>query len=158
MATKTTEAQESGRNHKTTTKVRSDGAGGEYCAEGTDREMEESATEEEYETAGGAVGIIETWTAMAQGSQGSGVGPLTGGTAAVRGNTWVVTFASAYETGMGGRHGARPREMEMVSRRQENLASESSGVRDREGVRKASRVAGNPGGDRQGVGGGVESL
>ena len=92
----------------------------------------------------------------AQESKGSGAGPLPGGTAAGRGNTWVVTYKAADEAGAGGRHRERPGERERVSGRQENSAGESSEVGNRERGREASGVAENSGGDREGVGGGVE--
>ena len=70
----------------------------------------------------------------------------------------MVTSVAADEAGVGGRHGARSRVRESVSCQQENPAGKSSGVEGREGVHEASRVAENPGGDRQGVGGGVKPL
>ena len=55
----------------------------------------------------------------------------------------------------GGRHGAEKQERERVASRRENPYGKSSGVGDREGDPKASRVAEIPGGDRQGAVGGV---
>ena len=115
------------------------------------------AMEEEAETAWGAGEISKMWTAMARVPQGSGAGPLPGGTAAGKSNTREVTSAGADEAGEGVRHGARPGVRERVAGRWENLSGESSDVGDREGGHEASGVAENPEGDRQGVGGGVKS-
>ena len=125
---KMTAARDIRRRHDPTAQVSSDREGEEYCAEVTDRqesadesaewsgaETKKLATEEEAETAGGAGWVRVTRMKMARGSQGSGIGPLPGGTAANRGDTWVVTSAAADEVGVGGPHGARPGVREKVS-------------------------------------------
>ena len=85
-------------------------------------------------------------------------------------------FTAADETGAGGRHGARTTARERVAGQKKNPAGESYGVggrgevREAYGVttepsrvrgngrgREACRVAENPRGDRQGLGGGVKS-
>ena len=89
--------------------------------------------------------------------KGSGVGPLSGITAAGRGNTWVVTSEAADKAGAGGRHRAKPGESERVSGRWESPAGESSRVGGSEGGRKASGMEEKPREDCQGVGGRFES-
>ena len=128
----------------------------EKSAEWSGEETEGSATDEEDETAGAARGVSKTRTEMAQVSKGNGAGKLSGSLASDKGDTWVVTSEDVDETGSGGRHGAKPRERERVSVRQENLAGKSSGVGGSEGVYEASGVAENPRGDCQGVRGGVK--
>ena len=58
--------------------------------------------------------------------------------------------------GEGGHHGAENREKEGVAGRRDNPSGYPSGVGETEGGSKASIVDLNPGGGRQGVGGGVE--
>ena len=90
-------------------------------------------------------GVSKTRTATAQVSKGSGLGMLSGSVAVGGGNTSVVTSEATDKAGGGGRRRSRPGESEGVAVRQENPAG------------KSSVVAENPGGDRQGVGGVVES-
>ena len=92
------------------------------------------------------------------------------------GNTGDNTSAANNEAGAGGRHGARTAARERVAGRREQLAgesyevlgggegfkayrvlSETLGVRGDGGGREAYGVAENPGGNRQGVQGGVKS-
>ena len=113
-------------------------------------------SEGEADTTEGA-GEVETMpTPTAEGPEGSGaeIGPV--GAAASRGDTLDTTAVEADAEGEGGRHGEEKRERETVAGRRENPAGKSSGVGVREGTPEASRVAKTPGGDRQGVGGGVE--
>ena len=127
---RTMAARERGRSHEPKSQVSSNGAGGEYRAEVTDREesanesaewsgedTEDSAMEEEDVTLGGACGISKTRTATLQGTQGSKSGPIPGGTAAGGGNTWEVTSAATDKAVSGGRHGARPGVRERVAGR-----------------------------------------
>ena len=120
VATKTTEAWKSRRRNEPTTQVSSNGVGGGYRAEGTDREYSSdksakssgtdtggSVTEEDTETVGGGREVSNTRTATARGSQESGVGLLPGCIAAGRSDTWLVTSEAADKAGVGGRHGER---------------------------------------------------
>ena len=107
--------------------------------------------------------------------QESGEGELPGDVIAGGGDTRKAPSAAANETGVQGRHGARPANRGRYRGRWENQADESSklrgndrgreasgvayespGVGDEEGGREASGVAENPQGYRQGVGGGVD--
>ena len=144
----------------------------EYRGEDT----EESVSEKEAATAMGEGEARRQPTATARGSEENGTDDKKVGTSAVGGNTRNATSAAADKAGAGGRHGARTAARERDASWWEKSASKPYGVggggggceiyvvaREPFGVggdgggRKAYRVAENPGGDRQGVGGEVES-
>ena len=139
-------------------------------------ETEESASEEEVDTAEGAGEARRPLTAAIGEYEESGVKDDPGGSAAGGGATANTTSMAANKDGAGGCHGARSEVRERVASRRENLASEYSRVEGEggaQGLRSSwlttrstgrRRPAVRPmewrkprGGERQGVGGGVES-
>ena len=127
-------------------------------ADWSGEEKEGSEMEEEADTMGGAEEAGRLLTAKVRESEGSGAEAAPGGAAAGKGNTWDVTSEDAVvdEAGTGGRHGEKQRGRERVSVRRGKPSGKFYGVGIREGSPEAFRVAENPGGDCQGVGGGVE--
>ena len=95
-------------------------------------------------------------TATAEKSYGSGAEDGPGVAEAGGEATLNATSGDMDAVGAGGRHVAENWEWERFDSWGGNPASKSSGVGDIEGGPEAFRVAENPRGDRQGVGGGVE--
>ena len=156
---------ERGQDHH---QVRSAGAGGGYRARGADEEesadksagwsgaeSEGLATEAEVTTTDGEEWYYKMRTATAGGTQESGAEERSGDKAAGGGDTRKATSVAANEAGEGGSHRARPELRGRIAGRRGNPDGESLGVWGKEGCCKASGVAGNTQGKRQGVGGGV---
>ena len=125
-------------------------------AERSGEETDESASEEEAETTGGAGEVVIMPTATLEALGGSGTEDGLGVSAAGGGATSDSTNTDADAAGAGDHHGVENRKRERVTGRREKPAGKSSGVGEREGAPTASRVAENPGGHCQGVGGGVK--
>ena len=89
---------------------------------------------------GGAEEAGRPMTATAGESVGSGADNEPGGAAAGEGANANATSEGEAAAEAGGCHRARRGEMARVASQQENPASESSGVGDREGAPKASGV------------------
>ena len=158
-------------------------AAGNETEESTDKsaewrgeDTEESVLKEEAATAMGAGGAGRPLTATAGDTEERGADGRPWGAAAGMGDTGQATSAAANKAGAGGRHGEKTATRERVASRRENLAGNSYGVggvgegreaygvatepsqvRGDRGGREAYGVMENPGGDHQGVGGGVES-